>query len=47
MNRIIGVETGGCPHTAIRDDISMNQKAVIELEEKFNPDIVFRGKWWR
>lgn len=39
--RIIGVETGGCPHTAIRDDISMNQKAVRELEEKFNPDIVF------
>ena len=40
-NRIIGVETGGCPHTAIRDDISMNQRVVIELEEKFNPDIVF------
>ena len=40
-NRIIGVETGGCPHTAIRDDISMNQRAVIELEERFNPDIVF------
>ena len=40
-NRILGIETGGCPHTAIRDDISMNQKAVIELEEKFNPDIVF------
>ena len=40
-DRITGVETGGCPHTAIRDDISMNQKAVIELEEKFNPDIVF------
>ncbi|MFW2524867.1 urease accessory protein UreG [Aliarcobacter butzleri] len=39
--RIIGVETGGCPHTAIRDDISMNQKAVVELEEKFNLDIVF------
>lgn len=39
--RILGVETGGCPHTAIRDDISMNQKAVVELEEKFNPDIVF------
>lgn len=39
--RIIGVETGGCPHTAIRDDISMNQKAVRELEEKFDPDIVF------
>jgi urease accessory protein len=40
-DRIIGVETGGCPHTAIRDDISMNQKAVQELEEKFNPDIIF------
>lgn len=40
-NRILGVETGGCPHTAIRDDISMNQKAVVELEEKFNLDIVF------
>jgi len=40
-DRIIGVETGGCPHTAIRDDISMNQKAVQELEEKFNSDIVF------
>ncbi|RXJ79391.1 urease accessory protein UreG [Arcobacter sp. F2176] len=40
-NRITGVETGGCPHTAIRDDISMNQKAVRELEKKFNPDITF------
>lgn len=40
-NRIIGVETGGCPHTAIRDDISMNKKAVEELETKFSPDIVF------
>lgn len=40
-NRILGVETGGCPHTAIRDDISMNHKAVVELEEKFNPDIIF------
>lgn len=40
-NRIVGVETGGCPHTAIRDDISMNLKAVHELEEKFNPDITF------
>ncbi len=39
--QIIGVETGGCPHTAIRDDISMNQKAVVELEEKFNSDIIF------
>ena len=40
-NRITGVETGGCPHTAIRDDISMNQKAVVELEQKFSPDIIF------
>ena len=40
-DRITGVETGGCPHTAIRDDISMNQKAVVELEQKFNPDIIF------
>lgn len=38
---IIGVETGGCPHTAIRDDISMNQKACEELEAAFNPDIIF------
>jgi len=40
-DQIIGVETGGCPHTAIRDDISMNQKAIEELEKKFNPDIIF------
>ncbi|MBU3013896.1 urease accessory protein UreG [Poseidonibacter lekithochrous] len=39
--QIIGVETGGCPHTAIRDDISMNLKAVNSLEEKFDSDIVF------
>lgn len=38
---VIGVETGGCPHTAIRDDISMNQKACEELESEFNPDIIF------
>jgi len=36
--RVLGVETGGCPHTAIRDDISMNMAAVIELEKKF-PDL--------
>ena len=40
-DRIVGVETGGCPHTAIRDDISANAKAIEELEKKFNPDIVF------
>ena len=38
--QIIGVETGGCPHTAIRDDISMNLKAVLSLEEQFDSDIV-------
>ncbi|BCD46373.1 urease accessory protein UreG [Helicobacter suis] len=36
--RIIGVETGGCPHTAIREDASMNLEAVEELHHKF-PDI--------
>ena len=33
--RIRGVETGGCPHTAIREDCSINRAAVAELEEKF------------
>ncbi len=33
--RIVGVETGGCPHTAIRDDTTMNEQAVRGLEEKF------------
>ena len=32
--RIMGVETGGCPHTAIRDDTSMNQAAVAELKAR-------------
>ena len=36
--RIIGVETGGCPHTAIREDASMNLEAVEEMADKF-PDI--------
>jgi len=35
-DRIIGVETGGCPHTAIREDASMNLAAVAQLNEKFN-----------
>ena len=35
--RIIGVETGGCPHTAIRDDTSMNVAAIEELERR-HPD---------
>ena len=33
--RILGVETGGCPHTAIRDDISMNLDAVETMKERF------------
>lgn len=37
-NRIIGVETGGCPHTAIREDASMNFAAIDELLER-NDDI--------
>lgn len=36
--RIIGVETGGCPHTAIREDASMNLEAVEELANRF-PDL--------
>jgi len=36
--KIIGVETGGCPHTAIREDASMNLEAVEELMDRF-PDI--------
>ncbi|MDR3161361.1 MAG: urease accessory protein UreG [Spirochaetaceae bacterium] len=40
--RIVGVETGGCPHTAIREDASMNLEAVEALIEKFpDTDIVF------
>ena len=40
--RIIGVETGGCPHTAIREDASMNLAAVAELNTRFkNLDVVF------
>ena len=33
-DRVMGVETGGCPHTAIRDDTSMNMAAVVELERR-------------
>lgn len=40
--RIVGVETGGCPHTAIRDDISMNDEAVRDLQEKLGHlDLIF------
>ncbi|MEZ0273345.1 MAG: urease accessory protein UreG, partial [Roseimicrobium sp.] len=37
-DRVMGVETGGCPHTAIRDDTSMNMAAVVELEKR-HPDL--------
>lgn len=41
-DRIVGVETGGCPHTAIREDASMNLTAIEELEQRFfNLDVVF------
>lgn len=42
-DRIIGVETGGCPHTAIREDASMNFAAIDELEKRFDHtlDIIF------
>jgi len=41
-DRILGVETGGCPHTAIREDASMNIAAIEQLEQQFvNLDLVF------
>ncbi|MBR0554809.1 urease accessory protein UreG [Ciceribacter sp. L1K23] len=41
-DRIIGVETGGCPHTAIREDASINLQAIAELGRRFDDlDIVF------
>jgi urease accessory protein len=40
--RIVGVETGGCPHTAIREDASMNLAAVEDLSARFTDlDVVF------
>lgn len=41
QDRILGVETGGCPHTAIREDASINLAAIEDLEKQFSPDIVF------
>jgi urease accessory protein len=41
-DRILGVETGGCPHTAIREDASMNIAAIEQLETKFaDLDLIF------
>jgi len=40
--RILGVETGGCPHTAIREDASINLQAIAQLNQRFpDLDIVF------
>jgi urease accessory protein len=40
--RVVGVETGGCPHTAIREDASINLQAIAELNRKFpDLDVVF------
>lgn len=40
--RVIGVETGGCPHTAIREDVSMNAHAIRQLQARYDDlDIVF------
>jgi len=39
-NRISAVETGGCPHAAIREDISSNLLALEELHDRFNPQIM-------
>ncbi|MDR3412715.1 MAG: urease accessory protein UreG [Formivibrio sp.] len=41
-DRIIGVETGGCPHTAIREDASINLEAIARLNERFpDLDVIF------
>ncbi|MEM9807121.1 MAG: GTP-binding protein, partial [Cyanobacteria bacterium P01_D01_bin.56] len=41
-NRIVGVETGGCPHTAIREDASLNLVAIEDLEHRFdNLNLIF------
>jgi urease accessory protein len=39
--RITAVETGGCPHTAVRDDVSQNLDALGQLMVKFGPDLLF------
>src|SRR5579864_3642513 len=39
--RIVAVETGGCPHAAIREDISSNLLALEELQAKFKPQLLF------
>ncbi|KAG0046440.1 hypothetical protein BGZ83_008398 [Gryganskiella cystojenkinii] len=38
--RIVAIETGGCPHAAIREDISANLAALEQLQAKFNPELL-------
>jgi urease accessory protein len=38
---VVGVEVGGCPHTAIRDDVSMNVDVALELERQHELDLIF------
>jgi urease accessory protein len=40
-DRIAAVETGGCPHTAVRDDISQNLEALDRLMREFRPELLF------
>src|SRR6187399_1616018 len=40
-DRIAAVETGGCPHTAVRDDVSQNLDALQQLMIRFGPDLMF------
>jgi urease accessory protein len=40
-DRIMAVETGGCPHTAVRDDVSQNLDALDQLMIRFQPELLF------
>lgn len=45
--RIRGVETGGCPHTAIREDASINLSAIAELQQQFaGLELIIIESWW-
>ena len=46
-DRILGVETGGCPHTAIREDASMNLAAIDELQDRHPCSGVCTSRKWR
>ena len=40
-DRITAVQTGGCPHTAVRDDVSQNLDALVQLMARFDPELLF------